>query len=153
MPSDKSEHRETAEYRVCGLDCAEEVGIIRRRLDGEPGIEELRFDVMRGKLTAAFDPRALTAEDIAAQVSALGLECRPWEEPAREIAFFERRGQDLLTGVSSLALALGFKLLFLGLAARNLATLWLAVAADMGATLVVIFNGLRLLRRPGSRTE
>ena len=110
LPSAKSEQRETAEYRVCGLDCAEEVGAIRRQLDGEPGIEELRFDVMRGKLTAAFDPRALTAEDIAAQVSALGLECRPWEEPARETAFFERRGQDLLTGVSGLALALGFVL-------------------------------------------
>ena len=44
----------------------------------------------------------------------------------------------------NVAFALAFKLLFLGLAARNLATLWLAVAADMGATLVVIFNGLRL---------
>ncbi len=110
MPSAKSEHRETAEYRVCGLDCAEEVGAIRRRLDGEPGIAELRFDVIRGKLTAAFDPRALTAGDIAAQVSALGLECQPWEEPARESEFFERRGLDLLTGVSGLALVLGFVL-------------------------------------------
>jgi Cd2+/Zn2+-exporting ATPase len=27
------------------------------------------------------------------------------------------------------------------------ATLWLAVAADMGASLLVIFNGLRALRR------
>ena len=53
----------------------------------------------------------------------------------------------------NVAIALGFKLLFLALAAQNLATLWLAVAADMGATLVVIFNGLRLLRGPGSRTE
>ena len=53
----------------------------------------------------------------------------------------------------NVAIALGFKLLFLGLAAQNMATLWLAVAADMGATLVVIFNGLRLLRRPRSRTE
>jgi Cd2+/Zn2+-exporting ATPase len=39
------------------------------------------------------------------------------------------------------------------LAAQNLATLWLAVAADMGATLVVIFNGLRLLRMPRSRNK
>ncbi|MCY3756158.1 MAG: hypothetical protein OXG96_00385, partial [Acidobacteria bacterium] len=53
----------------------------------------------------------------------------------------------------NVAIALGFKLLFLGLAAQDLATLWLAVAADMGATLVVIFNGLRLLRRPRPRTE
>jgi len=110
LPSTKSEHRETVEYRVCGLDCAEEVGTIRKRLDGVPGIEELRFDVMRGKLTASFDPRTLTAEDIAAQVSTLGLECQPWEEPARETALLDRRGQDLLTGVSGLALALGLVL-------------------------------------------
>ncbi|SYZ72093.1 putative cadmium-transporting ATPase [Candidatus Zixiibacteriota bacterium] len=41
--------------------------------------------------------------------------------------------------------ALGLKALFLGLALANLATLWMAIAADMGASLLVIFNGLRLL--------
>lgn len=42
--------------------------------------------------------------------------------------------------------ALGVKLLFVLLAIAGLATLWMAIAADMGATLVVVFNGLRLLR-------
>ncbi|MDE0109014.1 MAG: cation-translocating P-type ATPase [Bryobacterales bacterium] len=114
MSSIKSERKRTAEYRVCGLDCAEEVAIIRRRLDGEPGIEELRFDVVRGKLTAAYDPETLTTEQIAEQVSALGLECSPWEEPARETPFLERSGRDLLTAVSGLALVLGFALQVLG---------------------------------------
>lgn len=41
--------------------------------------------------------------------------------------------------------ALGLKALFLGLALVNLATLWMAIAADMGASLLVIFNSLRLL--------
>jgi Cd2+/Zn2+-exporting ATPase len=40
----------------------------------------------------------------------------------------------------------GVKLLFIRLAAAGLATLWMAIAADMGASLVVIGNGLRLLR-------
>jgi Cd2+/Zn2+-exporting ATPase len=53
----------------------------------------------------------------------------------------------------NVAIALGFKFLFLVLAAQNMATLWLAVAADMGATLVVIFNGLRLLHSSQPRTE
>jgi Cd2+/Zn2+-exporting ATPase len=47
-----------------------------------------------------------------------------------------------------IAIAPGFKPLFLVLAAQNMAILWLAAAADIGATLVVIFNGLRLLRGP-----
>jgi len=45
--------------------------------------------------------------------------------------------------------ALGVKALFLVLAAANLATLWMAIAADMGASLLVVANGLRLLRGKG----
>ena len=46
----------------------------------------------------------------------------------------------------NVAIALGLKLTFVGLAAAGLATLWMAVLADTGASLVVIANGLRLLR-------
>lgn len=42
--------------------------------------------------------------------------------------------------------ALGAKVLFLAAAMAGMATLWMAVAADMGATFVVTLNGLRLLR-------
>jgi Cd2+/Zn2+-exporting ATPase len=42
--------------------------------------------------------------------------------------------------------SVGIKLLFISLALAGVATLWMAIAADMGASLVVIFNGLRLLR-------
>ena len=37
------------------------------------------------------------------------------------------------------------KLIFIILALLNIATLWMAIAADMGASLLVIFNGLKLL--------
>ena len=43
-------------------------------------------------------------------------------------------------------IALGLKILFLALAIPGLATLWMAVFADMGASLLVIFNGLRTLK-------
>jgi Cd2+/Zn2+-exporting ATPase len=46
----------------------------------------------------------------------------------------------------NVAFAILTKLVFLGLALFGAATLWMAIAADMGATLVVTFNGLRLLR-------
>ena len=42
---------------------------------------------------------------------------------------------------------------FLALAAFGLATLWMAVAADMGASLLVTFNGLRLLRAGHARQD
>jgi Cd2+/Zn2+-exporting ATPase len=46
----------------------------------------------------------------------------------------------------NVALSLGLKLAFLALAAPGWATLWLAVAADVGATLLVTVNGMRMLR-------
>jgi Zn2+/Cd2+-exporting ATPase len=49
----------------------------------------------------------------------------------------------------NILIALGLKLIFLILAGAGLATLWMAVIADMGASLIVIFNGLRLLRFKG----
>jgi Zn2+/Cd2+-exporting ATPase len=47
--------------------------------------------------------------------------------------------------VQNIALALGIKAAFLALAAMGMVTLWMAVFADMGSSLLVIFNGLRLL--------
>ncbi len=47
---------------------------------------------------------------------------------------------------ANIAVAIGLKGLFLVLGVAGLATLWMAVVADMGASLLVIANGLRLLR-------
>jgi Cd2+/Zn2+-exporting ATPase len=51
----------------------------------------------------------------------------------------------------NITLALGIKLVFFVLAVFGSATMWMAVFADMGASLLVVFNGLRLLRGKGSR--
>lgn len=45
----------------------------------------------------------------------------------------------------NIALALGIKAAFLGMALFDNASMWMAVFADMGASLLVVFNGLRLL--------
>jgi Cd2+/Zn2+-exporting ATPase len=47
----------------------------------------------------------------------------------------------------NIALALGFKAVFLVLTLLGHATMWMAVFADMGASLIVVANGLRLLRK------
>ncbi|TFH02819.1 MAG: cadmium-translocating P-type ATPase [Calditrichales bacterium] len=46
----------------------------------------------------------------------------------------------------NISIALGLKFIFLALAIPGLATLWMAVFADMGASLMVIFNGMRTRR-------
>lgn len=47
----------------------------------------------------------------------------------------------------NIVLALGIKSVFLVLSVVGDATMWMAVFADMGASLIVVFNGLRLMRK------
>jgi Cd2+/Zn2+-exporting ATPase len=47
---------------------------------------------------------------------------------------------------TNIAFAIGIKLVFLALVLMGLGTMWLAVLADVGATLIVTLNGMRLLR-------
>ncbi len=49
--------------------------------------------------------------------------------------------------VQNITLALGIKSVFLVLAVTGLGTMWMAVFADVGASLLVVANGLRLLRK------
>ena len=61
-----------------------------------------------------------------------------------ETILLSRKTQAIL--LQNIFLALGIKAVFLALALFNGATMWMAVFADMGASLLVVFNGLRLLR-------
>ncbi len=49
---------------------------------------------------------------------------------------------------TNIAIAIGLKVVFLGLVIAGLGTMWMAVAADVGTTILVTLNGLRLLRTP-----
>jgi Cd2+/Zn2+-exporting ATPase len=50
--------------------------------------------------------------------------------------------------VQNMVMALGIKAVFLVLTLMGLGTMWMAVFADVGASLLVVGNGLRLLRAP-----
>ncbi len=70
------------------------------------------------------------------------------DDDLRKIPAFirlSRRTGTVLT--QNIALALGIKALFLALTVAGLGTMWMAVFADMGASLLVVFNGLRLAGR------
>jgi Cd2+/Zn2+-exporting ATPase len=63
------------------------------------------------------------------------------------LPFALRLGRATVRNVrSNIALALGLKLAFVALAAAGVATLWMAIVADTGASLIVTANSLRLLR-------
>ncbi|MFN3649850.1 MAG: heavy metal translocating P-type ATPase [Armatimonadota bacterium] len=60
-----------------------------------------------------------------------------------ELIRLSRRTARILA--QNIALSVGIKAVFFALALGGAATLWMAVFADMGASLLVVFNGLRLL--------
>lgn len=49
--------------------------------------------------------------------------------------------------IQNISAAIGIKAVFFVLAFMGVATLWMAVFADVGASLLVVFNGLRLLKK------
>ncbi len=70
------------------------------------------------------------------------------DDDPRKLAEFVRLSQATKAVLwQNIALALGIKAVFLVLAVGGQATLWMAVFADMGASLIVVANGLRLLRK------
>ncbi|WP_425355196.1 heavy metal translocating P-type ATPase [Ramlibacter agri] len=68
------------------------------------------------------------------------------DDPRKLPAFIalSRRTRSVLR--QNIVLAIAIKGVFLGLTVAGEATLWMAVFADMGTSLLVVFNGLRLLR-------
>ena len=63
------------------------------------------------------------------------------------IPFLIRLGRRAISTIKiNTALAIGTKLIFIGLAIAGLSSLALAIFADVGVTVLVILNSLRLLR-------
>jgi Cd2+/Zn2+-exporting ATPase len=70
------------------------------------------------------------------------------DDDLRKIPAFIRLSRDTSAVLKqNIALALVIKVIFLVVTFAGMATMWMAVFADMGVSLLVVFNGLRLLRK------
>ncbi|MBI2286213.1 MAG: heavy metal translocating P-type ATPase [Nitrosomonadales bacterium] len=69
------------------------------------------------------------------------------DDDLRKLPHFIRISRDTSRVLwQNITLAIGIKGIFFVLALAGEATLWMAVFADMGASLIVVFNGMRLLK-------
>jgi len=70
------------------------------------------------------------------------------DDDLRKIPAFIRLSRQTSTILKqNIFLALAIKVIFLAVTFAGMATMWIAVFADMGVSLLVVFNGLRLLRK------
>ena len=97
-------------FKIYGLDCAEEVAILKRELGPRFGFNNLSFDILNAKMIVS-DGKVSPAE-IISSVEKTGMRAETWESfvesSAKTNNSFEKWGRSLLTLVSGFLLALGF---------------------------------------------
>jgi Cd2+/Zn2+-exporting ATPase len=72
--------QQSASFHISGLDCAEEVLVLRNALADQPGIDDLQFDILRARMVVLFDPQRISTQDIVRQVARTGMRATAWRE-------------------------------------------------------------------------
>jgi Cd2+/Zn2+-exporting ATPase len=151
----------TGDTRENSLAVAQAVGADELRTEQLPGdkaarVRELRSEYKHVAMAGdgVNDAEALSSAslgvslgmsgaDVAREISDVVL----MSGDLRSLPFLRRHARKTMAIVKgNIGFALAMKGLFLIAAGAGVATLWMAVAADMGATFAVTLNGLRLLR-------
>jgi Cd2+/Zn2+-exporting ATPase len=151
----------TGDSRSTASRIAEELGVDEVRADLLPDDKVKAVDDLRGRFGSVAmvgdgvnDAPALASADVGIAMGAAGsgtaLETAHVALMADEllkIPYALRLSRATLRNIqANLAISIVLKAAFIALASVGMATLWMAVVADTGASIVVIANALRLLR-------
>ncbi len=106
---------ETISFKIHGMDCAEEVALLKKEVGPSAGGEDkLYFNILEGKMTVSITDEAVTTESIRRAVARTGMKAVPWREfsdgKARRVeeGFWKRNGRAAACAASGLFLFFGF---------------------------------------------
>ncbi|MCH9609619.1 MAG: Cadmium-transporting ATPase [Chlamydiales bacterium] len=83
-------------YKVAGLDCVEEVSLLKKQL--LPHVEDLEFNVLQAKMVVVFDPAKVSREKIEELIAQTGMKGQEWSKA--HATFWEEHGRLIFTGCS-----------------------------------------------------
>ncbi len=97
-------------YRVHGLDCPEEVAILKKEIGTRPGIASLDFDIINARMTVKYDSDRITPKDIVSAVDGTGMTAIPWvaRGSTESLSFWQQQGRVIMTAISGMSLCSGF---------------------------------------------
>ncbi len=96
-----------AQYRIRGMDCAEEIAALKGALKDVVDVDELRFDLLEGTIDV---PVSVPAETVLSRIAGTGMRGVPLAAGTAETppSWWSRHGRDVLTVVSGLSVLAGF---------------------------------------------
>jgi Zn2+/Cd2+-exporting ATPase len=106
---------DTVSYKIEGLDCAEEVSLLKKVVGAAKGVEDLKFNILQAKMVVAYDSRQISPFEIAALVNTTGMTAVVWEEKEQKgkEPFLHSHGRLILTVLSALFLLAGASIHYL----------------------------------------
>jgi Cd2+/Zn2+-exporting ATPase len=130
-------------FKIRGMDCAEEVAVLKRELGPLVGGEDrLSFDILKARMTVTAPSVEVAEREIVKAVERTGMGAQVWREgteDAEPTGIWQRWGRTVLTTMSGLATLGGF-------AAHSRWLYAVAILAGVWAVLPKAWFALRRLR-------
>lgn len=97
---------EKCTFKVTGLDCAEEVAILKQVVGKAEGVTDLAFNILQAKMIVTYDPTVIDSRKISSLAASTGMKATPWEEARheKEFPFWQRHLRLFFTVISGLFL-------------------------------------------------
>jgi len=97
--------------KIYGMDCAEEVSVLKKEFSSIEGIQSLDFDVLNGKMIITFDEGKTESGELIKAVSRTGMRAEIYgttKSTEETLPFWQSWGKTILTSLSGICLGGGF---------------------------------------------